>query len=86
MRSPSLSTLARRCWPARPPGQRHQLKPHLTKTFTLSRDKAFLKKSYDTGGLYLNPPDRALVLCVDEKWQLQALDRTRPGLPLKRSR
>lgn len=70
----------RRVW------KRHNLKPHLTKTFKLSRDKAFLEKLSDIVGLYLNPPDRALVLCVDEKSQIQALDRTQPGLPLKKGR
>jgi transposase len=70
----------RRIW------QRHNLKPHLTKTFKLSRDKEFLDKLGDIVGLYLNPPDRALVLCVDEKSQIQALDRTQPGLPLKKGR
>lgn len=70
----------RRIW------QRHQLKPHLTKTFELSRDKQFVEKLHDVVGLYLNPPDRALVLCVDEKSQIQALDRTQPGLPLKKGR
>jgi len=70
----------RRIW------QRYQLKPHLTKTFKLSRDKAFLEKLGDIVGVYLNPPDRALVLCVDEKSQIQALDRTQPGLPMKRGR
>ena len=70
----------RRIW------QRHQLKPHLTKTFKLSRDKAFVEKLVDIVGLYVNPPDRALVLCVDEKSQIQALDRTQPGLPLKKGR
>lgn len=70
----------RRIW------QRHQLKPHLTKTFKLSRDKQFVEKLHDVVGLYLNPPDRALVLCVDEKSQIQALDRTQPGLPLKQGR
>ena len=61
---------------------RHHLKPHLTSTFKLSRDKHFVEKLYDVVGLYLNPPDRALVLCVDEKSQIQALDRTQPGLPM----
>ena len=65
---------------------RHNLKPHLTKTFKLSRDKHFVEKLHDIVGLYLNPPDRALVLCVDEKSQIQALDRTQPGLPLKKGR
>lgn len=65
---------------------RHNLKPHLTKTFKLSRDKQFVEKLHDIVGLYLNPPDCALVLCVDEKSQIQALDRTQPGLPLKQGR
>ena len=66
--------------------QSHQLKPHLSKTFKLSRDPEFLKKLTDVVGLYLNPPEKALVLCVDEKSQIQALDRTQPGLPLKKGR
>ena len=66
--------------------KRHNLKPHLTGTFKLSRDKHFVEKLYDVVGLYLNPPDRALVLCVDEKSQIQALDRTQPGLPLRPGR
>ena len=70
----------RRIW------HQHNLKPHLTKTFKLSRDKHFVEKLCDVVGLYLNPPDRALVLCVDEKSQIQALDRTQPGLPLKKGR
>ncbi len=65
---------------------RYGLKPHLTKTFKISRDKHFVEKLYDVVGLYLNPPDKALVLCVDEKSQIQALDRTQPGLPLKQGR
>jgi transposase len=65
---------------------RYNLKPHLTETFKLSRDKQFVEKLHDIVGLYLNPPDRALVLCVDEKSQIQALDRTQPGLPLKKGR
>lgn len=66
--------------------KQHNLKPHLLKTFKLSRDKHFLEKLTDIVGLYLNPPDRALVLCVDEKSQIQALDRTQPGLPMKKGR
>jgi len=62
------------------------LKPHRVKTFKLSRDKQFVEKLTDVVGLYLNPPDKALVLCVDEKSQIQALDRTQPGLPLKKGR
>ena len=64
----------------------HQLKPHLHKHFKLSRDVKFLEKLTDVVGLYLNPPEKALVLCVDEKSQIQALDRTQPGLPLKKGR
>ena len=66
--------------------QSHQIKPHRTKGFKLSRDPNFLQKLTDVVGLYLNPPEKALVLCVDEKSQIQALDRTQPGLPLKRGR
>jgi transposase len=62
------------------------LKPHLTKTFKLSNDPQFSEKVQDIVGLYLDPPDKALVLCVDEKSQIQALDRTQPGLPLKKGR
>jgi transposase len=64
----------------------HRLKPHLVKTFKVSRDKNFAAKVTDVVGLYLNPPDKALVLCVDEKSQIQALDRTQPGLPMKKGR
>src|SRR5215470_4510218 len=64
----------------------HNLKPHRVKTFKLSRDKKFLEKMTDVVGLYLNPPEQAIVLCVDEKSQIQALDRTQPGLPLKKGR
>ena len=67
----------RRIW------KQHNLKPHLVKTFKLSRDKLFLEKLYDVVGLYLNPPDKALVLCVDEKSQIQALERSQPLLPLR---
>src|SRR6059036_2192578 len=66
--------------------QSHQIKPHRTKGFKLSRDPRFLEKLTDVVGLYLNPPQKALVLCVDEKSQIQALDRTQPGLPLKKGR
>jgi transposase len=66
--------------------QSHQIKPHRTKGFKLSRDPQFLEKLTDVVGLYLNPPDKAVVLCVDEKSQIQALDRTQPGLPLKKGR
>jgi transposase len=64
----------------------HQVKPHRVKRFKLSRDPQFLEKLTDVVGLYLNPPQQALVLCVDEKSQIQALDRTQPGLPLKQGR
>jgi transposase len=64
----------------------HGLQPHRTRTFKLSRDKRFVEKLTDVVGLYLNPPDKAIVLCVDEKSQIQALDRTQPGLPLKKGR
>jgi len=64
----------------------HNLKPHRVKTFKLSRDPQFLEKLVDVVGLYLNPPEHALVLCCDEKSQIQALDRTQPGLPLKKGR
>ena len=66
--------------------QSHNLKPHRVKTFKLSRDAKFLEKLTDVVGLYLNPPQQAIVLCVDEKSQIQALDRTQPGLPLKKGR
>src|SRR5271157_99776 len=64
----------------------HNLRPHRTKTFKLSRDPKFLEKLTDVVGLYLNPPDKAIVLCVDEKSQIQALNRTQPGRPLKPGR
>jgi transposase len=66
--------------------QSHHLQPHRVDTFKLSRDRHFLEKLTDVVGLYLNPPEKALVLCVDEKSQIQALDRTQPGLPLNRGR
>jgi transposase len=66
--------------------QAHHLKPHRVETFKLSRDKKFLEKMTDVVGLYLNPPQQAIVLCVDEKSQIQALDRTQPGLPIKKGR
>jgi transposase len=62
------------------------LKPHLVRTFKVSNDPKFTEKVTDVVGLYLNPPDKALVLCVDEKSQIQALDRTQPGLPMKKGR
>jgi transposase len=69
-----------RVWSAR------GLKPHLQKTFKLSNDKRFEEKLVDVVGLYLNPPDKAVVLCMDEKSQIQALDRTQKSLPLKKGR
>ncbi len=62
--------------------QKNDLKPHRTKTFKLSNDPRFEEKFWDVIGLYLNPPEKALVLCCDEKSQCQALERTQPGLPL----
>jgi transposase len=64
----------------------NNLKPHLQRTFKLSNDPKFIEKLVDVVGLYLNPPEHALVLCVDEKTQIQALDRTQPGLPIKKGR
>jgi hypothetical protein len=66
--------------------QSHHLQPHRTKNFKLSWDPKFLEKLFDVVNLYLNPPEKALVLCVDEKSQIQALDRTQPGLPMKKGR
>jgi hypothetical protein len=59
------------------------LQPHRTDTFKLSTDPLFVEKVRDVVGLYLNPPERAVVLCVDEKSQIQALDRTQPLLPMR---
>lgn len=73
-------SLVHRVW------QRSVLKPHLSRTFKLSNDKHFVEKMTDVVGLYLNPPEHALVLSCDEKSQIQALDRTQPGLPLKKGR
>jgi transposase len=64
----------------------HGLKPHRVKTFKVSNDPRFSEKLTDVVGLYLNPPEKALVLCVDEKSQIQALDRTQPSLPMKPGR
>jgi transposase len=63
--------------------QAHGLQPHRIETFKLSKDPEFAQKVRDVVGLYLNPPDKALVLCVDEKSQIQALDRTQPALPMR---
>ena len=73
-------TTVQRIWHA------HELKPHLVRTFQLSNDKYFVEKLRDVIGFYLNPPEHALVLCVDEKSQIQALDRSQPGLPMKKGR
>ena len=70
----------RRVWHA------NGLKPHLIETFKISKDKRFTEKLEAIVGLYLNPPEHAMVLCVDEKSQIQALDRTQPSLPLKKGR
>jgi transposase len=64
----------------------HGLQPHRVEAFKLSKDKRFVEKLTDVVGLYLNPPEKALILCVDEKSQIQALDRTQPGLPMKKGR
>ena len=69
----------RRIW------KRYGLKPHLLRTFKLSNDPKFAEKVEEIVGLYLNPPEHALVLSVDEKSQVPALDRTQPGLPLKKA-
>jgi len=64
----------------------HGLQPHLVRTFKISNDPLFIEKLTDVVGLYLNPPEHALIFCVDEKSQIQALDRTQPSLPLKKGR
>ena len=74
------ATTVRRVW------RQHGLKPHRVKSFKVSRDPRFVEKLEDIVGLYLSPPEHALVLCCDEKSQVQALDRTQPGLPLKKGR
>ena len=70
----------RRIW------HKHGLKPHLSRTFKVSNDPEFAEKPEAIVGLYLHPPEHAIVLCADEKNQIQALDRTQPGLPLKKGR
>lgn len=72
-------TTVRRIWHA------NGLKPHLVKTFKVSSDARFAEKLEVIVGLYLNPPEHAIVLCADEKSQIQALDRTQPGLPIKKA-
>ena len=74
------SATVQRIWSAR------GLKPHLVDTFKISNDPQFEEKLVDVVGLYLNPPDKAVVLCMDEKSQIQALDRTQPSLPMKKGR
>ena len=74
------ATTVRRVW------RSNGLKPHLSRSFKLSRDPSFEDKLLDVVGLYLNPPEHALVLSCDEKSQIQALNRTQPGLPMKRGR
>ena len=64
----------------------HDLAPHRVRTFKLSKDKRFIEKFADVVGLYIDPPAHAIVLSVDEKSQIQALDRTQPGLPMKKGR
>jgi transposase len=73
-------------WQVRQIWQAADLKPHRLRTFKISNDPDFSEKVVDIVGLYMNPPENALVLCVDEKTQIQALDRTQPGLPLSEGR
>jgi transposase len=86
----SCSRMAKACGVSKASVQRvwhaNGLKPHLLKTFKLSNDPDFIEKREDVVGLYMNPPDHALVFCIDEKSQVQALDRTQPGLPMKKGR
>ena len=76
-RSGLSQTMVSRIWRA------FALQPHRVEGFKLSKDPLFVEKVRDIAGLYLNPPDRALVLCVDEKAQIQALDRSQPLLPMR---
>jgi transposase len=76
----TTQTMVSRVWRA------HGLKPHLSRTFKISNDPRFIEKLQDVVGLYLDPPEHALVLSVDEKSQIQALDRTQPSLPMKPGR
>jgi len=86
----SCRTMAQQCGVSPATVQRiwdaHGLQPHRLRQFKLSRDPQFVEKLTDVVGLYLNPPDKALVVCVDEKSQIQALDRSQPGLPMKKGR
>ena len=66
--------------------RKNGLKPHLVRGFKVSRDPLFVEKLEDIVGLYLSPPEHAIVLCCDEKSQVQALDRSQPGLPMKKGR
>ena len=66
--------------------QANGLKPHIVRGFKVARDPQFIEKLEDIVGLYMSPPEHALVLCCDEKSQVQALDRTQPGLPMKKGR
>ena len=75
---------ASRCVRRSASGRRTGLQPHRVRRFKLSQDPAFIAKLRDVVGLYLDPPAHSLVLSVDEKSQIQALDRTQPGLPIKR--
>ena len=83
----SLRSMAKAAWFA--PSTIHRiwkafnLQPHRTETFKLSTDPLFVEKVRDIVGLYLSPPEHALVLCVDEKSQIQALDRSQPLLPMR---
>src|SRR5438876_113648 len=83
----STRAMARRCGLSQTAISRiwraFSLRPHRVKTFKLSKDPLFIEKVRDIVGLYLNPPDKALVLCVDEKAQIQALDRSQPVLPMR---
>lgn len=74
------ATTARKAW------RNNGLKPHLSRSFKLSNDPRFEDKLLDVVGLYLNRPERALVLCCDEKSQIHAVDRPQPGLPMKAGR
>jgi hypothetical protein len=70
--------------PWRASGSEHELKPHRQKSFKLARDGQFVERLLDVVGIYLNPPHHVVVLCTDEKSQIEALDRTQPGSPLKK--
>ncbi len=76
-RATGIATTVHRIWGA------FGLQPHRVESFKLSSDPEFIDKMRDIVGLYLDPPDRALVLCIDEKSQIQALDRTQPMLPMR---